>query len=120
VQELTEIGAALKRHEGCNVYGWMEVARVAGNIHFAVRPEALFLSMNAEEIMAALRQRQVMLHGTGADVSGRGGCPGAGRRQGASGGMAGRLGCCMCAALPAWGGGCGRQPRWLMAWPGLA
>lgn len=34
-----------------------------------VRPEALFLSMNAQEIMQALRQRQVLLHGLGADVS---------------------------------------------------
>jgi hypothetical protein len=51
LQELTEIGDAVKRHEGCNIYGWLEVARVAGNIHFAVRPEALFLSMKADEII---------------------------------------------------------------------
>ncbi|EFN54050.1 hypothetical protein CHLNCDRAFT_136126 [Chlorella variabilis] len=49
--EMNEIGAALKRHEGCNIHGWLEVQRVAGNVHFAVRPEALFLSMNAEAIM---------------------------------------------------------------------
>lgn len=67
-QEMTAIGEALKRHEGCNIYGWLDVARVAGNIHFAVRPEALFLSMNAQEIMQALRQRQVLLHGLGADL----------------------------------------------------
>lgn len=36
-QELTDIAEAIKRHEGCNIYGWLEVARVAGNIHFAVR-----------------------------------------------------------------------------------
>lgn len=41
---------------------------MAGNIHFAVRPEALFLSMNADEIMQALRQRQILLEGLGADV----------------------------------------------------
>lgn len=34
-----------------------------------MRPEALFLSMNTQEIMHALRQRQVLLHGVGADVS---------------------------------------------------
>ena len=54
-QELSAIGDALKRHEGCNLYGWLQVARVAGNIHFAVRPEALFLSMNAAEIMEVRR-----------------------------------------------------------------
>lgn len=32
-----------------------QVARVAGNIHFAVRPEALFLSKNAEEIKEVRR-----------------------------------------------------------------
>ena len=48
---MTLISDALKRHEGCNIHGWLEVERVAGNIHFAVRPEALFLAMNAEEIM---------------------------------------------------------------------
>ncbi|KAL4856382.1 Endoplasmic reticulum-Golgi intermediate compartment protein 3 [Chlorella vulgaris] len=67
-KELSEIGDALKRHEGCNIHGWLEVQRVAGNIHFAVRPEALFLSMNAEEIMQALRQRQILLEGLGADL----------------------------------------------------
>ena len=30
------ISDALKRHEGCNINGWLEVERVAGNIHFAV------------------------------------------------------------------------------------
>lgn len=100
---MSAIGDALKRHEGCNIYGWLEVrracwplarlpahapvrnlggharaavahltaalrwaplpqhspatcagcqvARVSGSIHFAVRPEALFLSMNADEII---------------------------------------------------------------------
>ncbi|PRW39153.1 endoplasmic reticulum-Golgi intermediate compartment 3 [Chlorella sorokiniana] len=67
-QELTDISEAIKRHEGCNIYGWLQVARVAGNIHFAVRPEALFLSKNAEEIQEALRQRQVLLHGMGAEL----------------------------------------------------
>jgi len=33
---MSAIGEALKRHEGCNIYGWLELERVAGNIHFAV------------------------------------------------------------------------------------
>ena len=33
----------------------LQVARVAGNIHFAVRPEALFLSKNADEIKEVRR-----------------------------------------------------------------
>jgi hypothetical protein len=51
MQEMSEIAEALKRHEGCNIHGWVEVARVAGNLHFAVRPEAMFLAMNVQEIM---------------------------------------------------------------------
>lgn len=39
-QEMTAIEEALKRHEGCNIYGWLDVARVAGNIHFAVSGRA--------------------------------------------------------------------------------
>ena len=42
---MTEISDAIKRHEGCNLAGWLELERVAGNIHFSVRPEALFMSM---------------------------------------------------------------------------
>ncbi len=56
LQEMGEIGSALRRHEGCNIHGWLDVQRVAGNIHFAVRPEALFLSMNADGIMQVSTQ----------------------------------------------------------------
>ena len=66
-----------------------------------VRPEALFLSMNAAEIMEALRQRQVLLHGLGADVSsGRasGGCVGGTRR------WAARVGCPLPPRLLNWAG----------------
>lgn len=51
LQEMGDISEALKRHEGCNIEGWLDVARVQGNVHFAVRPEALFLSTNVAEIM---------------------------------------------------------------------
>jgi hypothetical protein len=44
------ISEALKRHEGCNIHGWLEVERVAGNIHFSVKPDALFLSMTTEGV----------------------------------------------------------------------
>lgn len=51
------------RHDGCNLVGWVELARVAGNVHFSVRPEALFSSMNANEVMAALMSRHLELGG---------------------------------------------------------
>lgn len=47
------IREALKRHEGCNIHGWLEVERVAGNVHLSVRPEALYLAMKEEDIMEA-------------------------------------------------------------------
>jgi len=31
----------IQNRYGCNVYGWVNVGRVAGNIHFAVRQEAM-------------------------------------------------------------------------------
>ncbi|GAB4814029.1 hypothetical protein N2152v2_001075 [Parachlorella kessleri] len=61
--DMDNMRAAMKRHEGCLIYGWVEVPRVAGNLHFTVRPEALYLSMNMEDIIDALTGRHRQLHG---------------------------------------------------------
>lgn len=52
---------AMVAHEGCLVYGWVAAQRVAGNLHISVRPEAMFMSMNENEIIAALLSRQLQL-----------------------------------------------------------
>ncbi|KAK2075957.1 hypothetical protein QBZ16_001293 [Prototheca wickerhamii] len=52
---------AMVAHEGCLVYGWIAAQRVAGNLHLSVRPEAMFMSMNENEIIAALMSRQLQL-----------------------------------------------------------
>ena len=28
---MTDIGDAIKRHEGCNMYGWLQVRRASGH-----------------------------------------------------------------------------------------
>ena len=37
--DLQAIKRALQAHEGCNMYGWLELQRVAGLVHISVRPE---------------------------------------------------------------------------------
>lgn len=49
-------------HEGCLIHGWVAVQKVAGNLHFSVRPEALFMSMNEAEIIGALLTRHMHLN----------------------------------------------------------
>lgn len=60
---LQQMNAAIAAHNGCNLVGWADLARVPGNVHFAVRPEALFASMNARELMSALLTRHLELGG---------------------------------------------------------
>ena len=43
IQDMAGIERALRAHDGCNVHGWVDVQRVAGNLHFSVRPEAFFM-----------------------------------------------------------------------------
>lgn len=35
--DMSEIREAILKHEGCNVYGWFDVQRMGGNIHFSGR-----------------------------------------------------------------------------------
>lgn len=42
VQENAAMNAALDKHEGCNIHGWLEVQRVAGNFHLSVHADHYF------------------------------------------------------------------------------
>ena len=39
MQEVDAIELAMTEHEGCNVAGWLDVQRVAGNFHMSVHSE---------------------------------------------------------------------------------
>ncbi|KAG7670376.1 hypothetical protein Ndes2437A_g04899 [Nannochloris sp. 'desiccata'] len=66
-EDMNEVRDAVMRHEGCNIRGWLEVQRVAGNIHFAVRPEAIMAVSESEEALQALFDRHIDLHGSAHD-----------------------------------------------------
>lgn len=36
------MNSALDKHEGCNIHGWLEVQRVAGNFHLSVHADHYF------------------------------------------------------------------------------
>lgn len=38
-QEVAALNQAMDAHEGCNVAGWLDVQRVAGNFHISVHAE---------------------------------------------------------------------------------
>ncbi|KAL6783963.1 hypothetical protein ACKKBG_A04210 [Auxenochlorella protothecoides x Auxenochlorella symbiontica] len=59
---LENMRKAMLAHEGCLIHGWVAVQKVAGNLHFSVRPEALFMSMNEAEIIGALLTRHMHLN----------------------------------------------------------
>lgn len=42
LQENAAMNAALDKHEGCNIQGWLEVQRVAGNFHLSVHADHYF------------------------------------------------------------------------------
>ena len=42
LQENAAMNAALDKHEGCNIHGWLEVQRVAGNFHLSVHADHYF------------------------------------------------------------------------------
>lgn len=62
-EDMNEVRDAVMRHEGCRIHGWLEVQRVAGNIHFAVRPEAIMAVSESEEALQSLFDRHIDLHG---------------------------------------------------------
>ena len=66
-QDMNEVREAVTRHEGCNVFGWLQVQRVAGNVHFAVRSEAILAVSESEQALQALFDRHVQIHGDTSD-----------------------------------------------------
>lgn len=60
--DIQQVRDAVIRHEGCNLYGWFEVQRVAGNIHFGVRKEAAMAVANDNFVLQALLQRHIQLN----------------------------------------------------------
>lgn len=60
---MSDVRDAIHNHEGCNILGWLEVQRLAGNIHFAVRPSAMIALDEGEDIVRALMERHGELHG---------------------------------------------------------
>lgn len=61
--DMTSLREAVQRHEGCNLYGWLEVQRVAGNIHFAVKPEAAMAVAGDNSLINLLFARHIQLNG---------------------------------------------------------
>ena len=43
VQEVDGMNQAVASHEGCHVYGWLDVKRVAANFHISVHVEDYML-----------------------------------------------------------------------------
>ena len=43
VQEVDSMNQAVASHEGCHVYGWLDVKRVAANFHISVHVEDYML-----------------------------------------------------------------------------
>ena len=43
LQEIDGMNQAVASHEGCHVYGWLDVKRVAANFHISVHVEDYML-----------------------------------------------------------------------------
>ena len=41
-QEVMEVNQAMDAHEGCNIFGWLDLQRVAGNFRVSVHVEDFF------------------------------------------------------------------------------
>lgn len=62
-QDIDAVKAAIARHEGCNIFGWLDVDRLAGTLHFTVRQEALFVAYNMRDIFDLLVARHMEVLG---------------------------------------------------------
>lgn len=51
------MNSALDKHEGCNIHGWLEVQRVAGNFHLSVHADHYF-AMRSVRLSYTLAQNQ--------------------------------------------------------------
>ena len=43
MQEVNELNAAMDGHEGCNIYGWLDLQRMAGNFRISVHVGDFFM-----------------------------------------------------------------------------
>ena len=43
MQEIDDMNKGVASHEGCHVYGWLDVKRVAANFHISVHVEDYML-----------------------------------------------------------------------------
>lgn len=50
-----EVNQAMDAHEGCNIFGWLDLQRVAGNFR---------VSVHVDDFFALTRVRQLPLHGS--------------------------------------------------------
>lgn len=58
LQENAAMNAALDEHEGCNIHGWLEVQRVAGNFHLSVHADHYFAMRSVSIYLAQLLDLQ--------------------------------------------------------------
>jgi hypothetical protein len=42
-QQARDVNMAMEAHEGCNMYGWLDLQRVAGNFRVSVHVEDFFM-----------------------------------------------------------------------------
>lgn len=61
-EENAAMNAALDKHEGCNIYGWLEVQRVAGNFHLSVHADHYFAMRSTQEELGRLLKEQMASH----------------------------------------------------------
>ena len=66
--DMKAVREEIKNHYGCNIYGWVNVSRVAGNLHFAVRQEAVLAAEDDITTMDALLRRHAELFGAASPV----------------------------------------------------
>ena len=60
---IQDIKRGLLEHQGCRIKGWLEIARVAGNIHLAVNEQALLATAPGTELASLLLNRHIQLGG---------------------------------------------------------
>lgn len=62
LQEVNELNQAMDGHEGCNIYGWLDLQRMAGNFRVSVHVGDFF--MLTKVCMVANYQTPEMLSST--------------------------------------------------------
>ncbi|CAK0737592.1 hypothetical protein CVIRNUC_000938 [Coccomyxa viridis] len=58
-REEYDVNKAMDAHEGCNIYGWLDLQRVAGNLRISVHIEDFFQLAKTQEAIAQALQSQL-------------------------------------------------------------